>query len=287
MIGVSHRVVDAREEFAKRVVHPFLEAYAMGITPNPCVTCNARIKFEFLMDAALESGADCFATGHYARLELEGSHILLVEPREKRKSQIYFLAMVEPERMRRVCFPLQDVTLAEVSVRVRALPLAGNKSSQDVCFLGRQTLETYLREQVPAAFRPGPILNTRGEEIGSHRGAAAVTIGQRRGMGYAGGKPLYVVAKDASRNAVILGDGLDLEKQEIRVAIPNYWCPVQVGAEVDVRIRYASPPAPAVITCADNASLQARFHTPVQALTPGQLGVFYQGKRVVAAGVIR
>ncbi|MBN1195971.1 MAG: tRNA 2-thiouridine(34) synthase MnmA [Candidatus Aminicenantes bacterium] len=287
MIGVPHRVVDARNEFARRVINPFLEAYAAGITPNPCVTCNARIKFEFLVDTALEGGADCFATGHYARLEQKGSHLFLSEPREKKKSQIYFLAMVEPARMQRVCFPLHDVTLDQVRTLTRKLPLAGEKSSQDICFLGKQALETYLRGLIPDAFQPGPIMDARGEEIGSHLGVAAVTIGQRRGLGYAGGKPLYVVAKDASRNAVILGDAGELEKQEILVTSPNFWRPLAVGDAVAVRIRYASPPARAVITRADAALLEARFHVPVQALTPGQLGVFYQKKRVVAAGVIR
>lgn len=286
-IGVCHRVADAREEFARRVVNPFLEAYAAGVTPNPCVACNARIKFEFLMDAALESGADRFATGHYARLEGEGSHLSLAEPREENKSQIYFLAMVEPERMQRVCFPLQDVTLGRVRDLTRDLPLAGKKSSQDVCFLGKRSLEGYLTKQIPDAFGPGPILNTRGEKIGSHRGAAAVTIGQRRGLRYAAGKPLYVVEKDVARNAVILGEAGELDKQGIVVTNPNYWRTIKVGEEMDVRIRYASPPARALITRADGAGIEARFLYPVQALTPGQLGVFYQGKKVVAAGIIK
>jgi len=285
-IGVSHRVVDARDEFARRVINPFLEAYAAGITPNPCVACNARVKFELLMDTALENGADIFATGHYARLEREGARLLLAEPREKKKSQIYFLAMVEPERMQRVCFPLHDTTLDQVHGLTRYLPLAGEKSSQDVCFLGKQPLETYLRAMIPDAFQPGPIKDTRGEEIASHLGVAAVTIGQRRGLGYAAGKPLYVVAKDMIRNAVILGEEKELEKEQILATTPNYWRKLEVGEKMSVRIRYASPPFRAVITRADAAAIEARFYAPVMALTPGQLAVFYQEKRVVAAGII-
>jgi len=285
-IDIPHRVVDARDAFQRFVVRPFLKAYAAGITPNPCAACNAGIKFDLLMDTGRSEGARLLATGHYARLEHEGERCFLIEPREKSKSQIYFLALVQPERMRGVCFPLGDATMDEVIELTRDLPLAGAKSSQDICFLGGENLETYLRRHVPDAFRPGPILNVRGEEIGEHRGTAAVTIGQRRGLGFAGEKRLYVLGLDMSRNAVILGEANDLERREIKVLEPVYWRSIEPGEELAVRIRYASPPSRAVVTRADAQTIHAQFHAPVRAVTPGQVGVFYQNERIVAAGTI-
>lgn len=283
---IPHRVVDARETFLSHVIQPFLAGYAAGITPNPCVLCNARIKFDFLLQAALENGADRLATGHYARLQKMDQRWLLSEPLQADKSQVYFLAMVDPARMQRVCFPLADVSFETVQRLTHGFSVVIGKSSQDVCFIGRRSLEDYLRQHISSAFVPGPILNSREEEIGSHQGLAAVTIGQRRGLGYAAGKPLYVVKKDVARNAVILGEESELAAREITVSTPNYWLPLQAGDRVEARIRYGSPKTPAVMIRADAVHITARFDAPVQALTDGQLGVFYREETVAAAGMI-
>lgn len=286
-MGISLRMVDAREIFLERIIEPFLADYGSGITPNPCVACNARIKFDFLMDAAMATGAGWFATGHYARLEERERRIFLAKPKETSKSQTYFLSMVNPGRMEKVRFPLADISLETVRRLTRDLPLAQKRESQDICFLAGETLESYLRRHIPGAFRDGPLLNARGEKIGEHRGAAAVTIGQRRGLRYAAGRRLYVINRDMKRNAVILGAEKDLETIELKAGLPNYWRTVVPGEEVDVRIRYASPPTRGIIMRAGEKEIAARFISPVRAVTPGQVAVFSRDGLVAAAGIIR
>ena len=285
-IGVPHRIVDARQAFHRRVIAFFNTEYAAGRTPNPCVVCNTHIKFSLLMDAALEGRSSWFATGHYARLERGDQGTFLVDPLEKPKSQIYFLAMVDPTRMSRVCFPLARTRLKDVRRITSGLPLAGRGESQDVCFLGGRPLEDYLREKIPQAFRPGPILDPSGNEIGKHNCRAAVTRGERRGLGYSGGRKLYVVDRDPESNTVVLGDAGELEREELLITRPVYWRPITVGEELDVQIRYGPPVTRATVLTVSPESLRVRFHTPVRAVTAGQAGVCASEGRVVAAGII-
>ena len=285
-IGVPHRIVDARQAFQRRVIDFFNAEYAAGRTPNPCVVCNTHIKFSLLMDKALEGRFSWFATGHYARLERSDRGNFLVDPIEQSKSQIYFLAMVDPARMSRVCFPLARTRLRDVRRITSGLPLAGGGESQDVCFLGGRPLEDYLREKIPQAFRHGPILDPLGNEIGKHGGMAAVTMGQRRGLGHSGGRRLYVVDRDPESNTVVLGEAGDLEREELLITRPVYWCPITVGEVVDVQIRYGPPVTRATVLTVSLESLRVRFHTPVRAVTAGQAGVCASEGRVVAAGII-
>ncbi len=197
ILNVPIEIIDLRTEFKERVINYFVDSYKSGITPNPCVICNNRIKFELLMDFGTKNmGSSYFATGHYAdKIEINEKYFLK-EPKEKKKSQIYFLSMIGGERLKNVLFPISSISLDEVRETVVDLPLGNSKESQDVCFLSGYKLVDYLKEHIPEAFKEGEILDISGEKIGYHDGSINFTIGQRRGTNFPSDRKLYVVKKD-------------------------------------------------------------------------------------------
>ncbi len=285
-LGVGLEVVDLSGPFRLRVLDYFLAAYAAGRTPNPCLVCNRWIKFGLLRERALAAGAAFLATGHYADRVRQDGRWFLSEPRERSKSQLYFLAGMEPPALERVLFPLAACTLAEVRRLAAGLPLANVAESQDACFLGGAGLGAFLRRHLPQADRPGDILDASGRVIGRHRGILHYTVGQRRGTGLAAGRRLYVLRVDAAANTVVMGDGEQLQAGWVAALDPVYWRELHPGEELTVRIRYRHEGTPAEVTAAEPGALRARFLRPVRALTPGQFAVFYDGPRVVAAGEI-
>ncbi len=218
-IAVPWQVSDLREPFREKVKAYFLNAYREGLTPNPCVICNRTVKFGLLMnEMKTHTPAGCFASGHYAdKVFLDGpegsaarGRWFLKEPLDRRKSQIYFLAMIEPAVLEKIIFPIANLTIEQVRTKVAGLPLANREESQDVCFLQGENLSTFLCRHLPGSFKEGDILDTGGKPIGSHQGAIHFTVGQRRGTGYASDRRLYVVGRDMAANTVTLGDESDL-----------------------------------------------------------------------------
>jgi tRNA-specific 2-thiouridylase len=287
VIGVPWQVSDLREAFREKVLDYFLEAYRIGLTPNPCVLCNRFIKFGLLMDKMEKSAPTTwFASGHYAAKVCLDGRWFLKEPVDRRKSQIYFLAMIEPAVLAKVIFPIAALTIDQVRAKVAGLPLANMEESQDVCFLQGKALAAFLGRHIADGFKAGDFFNTAGEKIGRHQGAIHFTVGQRRGTGHASDRRLYVVGRDMAANTVMLGDESDLLAEAVTVKTPVFWRPLQIGEKLMVKIRYQLHGHEAEITEVAPTHIHAVFNKPVRAVTPGQFGVFYDGDIIVAAGEI-
>ncbi len=286
-LGLPWRAIDLEAQFREAVMAPFASGYGRGLTPNPCVLCNRRIKFGLLLqEARREQPEAILATGHYADRVLVGERWFLREPRERKKSQIYFLSAIDPKALAEVEFPLAGLAVARVRELVSGLPVAVAKESQDACFLQGDDLGAFLSRRSPGGLRPGHLLDTAGNVIGRHDGALRFTVGQRRGTGLAAGRRLYVVGRDLAAATVTLGEESDLLSQSLTAASPVFWRPLQPGEELQVKVRSEARGHEAEIAEATARRIRARFRKPVRAVTPGQLAVFYDGDLVVAAGEI-
>jgi tRNA-specific 2-thiouridylase len=287
VLDLPWRVADLRDAFREKVLCYFIEAYRQGLTPNPCVLCNRHVKFGFLMaEMEKETPGDLLATGHYADKACFNGRWFLREPADRRKSQIYFLAMIDPTVLEKVLFPIAGLTVAQVRAKVAGLPLANMKESQDVCFLQNEDLAAYLASRLSEASSAGDFLNRTGEKIGRHNGALHFTVGQRRGTGHASGRRLYVIGRDLAANTVTLGDEEDLLAGSLTVADPVFWRPLRSGEDLAAKIRYQLRGQEARIVEVSPRRIRAVFKKPVRAITPGQFAVFYDGDIIIAAGEI-
>lgn len=287
VLDVPWEVIDVRPAFQEKVLAYFVNAYRRGLTPNPCVRCNRHIKFGLLLGAMRQGSPDgFFATGHYADKVSSGGRWFLREPLDRGKSQVYFLAMIEPAVLEKVVFPLAGMTVGQVRQKVAGLPLANMRESQDVCFLQGGDLAAFLGRHVAEGWEAGDFLNAQGEKIGRHGGALHFTIGQRRGTGHAAGRRLYVVGRDMKANTVILGEEKNLYSSLLAVNDPVFWRPLRAGESLQVKVRYEPSGHEAEIVEASAGDIRARLREPVRAVTPGQLAVFYDNDIIVAAGEI-
>jgi tRNA-specific 2-thiouridylase len=286
-LKIPLQVIDMRAAFADIVKKYFLDSYQAGETPNPCVICNRFIKFGLFLDQLLAANHDVsFATGHYADICRIGNDYFLVEPKDLRKSQIYFLAMINRQIMPRLIFPLADYKVEDVRLMVKGYPLVNRIESQDFCFIEKQALADYLKDHLAEKFIPGDICNIKGEKIGSHQGVLNYTIGQRRGFGLAFDRKLYVISKDISKNCITLGDYSDLSALNLTVSQTVFWRTIFPGEELRVKVRYQTRAALIRITEVTTDAIHAVPLEPIQAVTPGQTAVFYQQNMIVAAGII-
>jgi tRNA-specific 2-thiouridylase len=248
------------------------------------------VRFEFrekVLIYAKKSDPDSwFASGHYADKVCLNGRWFFKEPVDRRKSQIYFLAMIEPVVLAKVLFPISAVTIDQVRAKVAGLPLANKEESQDVCFLQGENLAAFLLRHLPKSFREGDILDRCGNTIGRHQGAIHFTIGQRRGTRHASDRRLYVVGRDLAANTVTLGDEHDLFSGSMTVINPVFWRPLQVGEILSVKIRYQLHGHAAEIAEVSATHIRVIYKKAVRAVTPGQFGVFYDGDIIVAAGEI-
>ncbi len=287
VLGVPWRVVDFRDAFKVNVLDYFIAAYRRGVTPNPCVQCNRHLKFGLLLTAMRGiSPEGLLATGHYADKIRIGDRCFLREPVDRDKSQVYFLAMIDPTALERIVFPLAGSTVEQVRKKTAGLLLANERDSQDVCFLQDERLAEFLGRHLPDAFQPGDVLNTAGEKIAGHRGALHFTVGQRRGTRHASGRRLYVIGRNLAANTVTLGEEQDLLSETMAVASPVFWRPLKGGETLSVKVRYERNGHEAQISELTASRIRAVFKRPVRAVTPGQFAVFYDGDIIVAAGEI-
>lgn len=289
-LGIPFQEVDAREDFYRAVVETFVAEYAAARTPNPCIPCNREIRFGLLMRWARERGADYLATGHYARIRRVGDRYQLLRGRDRSKDQSYVLHILTQEQLAHALFPLGDWTKGEVRAlaRARGLPVADQPESQDICFLADGDYRRFVAERAPEAARPGPILDTAGRVLGEHRGLIHYTVGQRKGIGIAAPYPLYVLALDPARNALIVGRAEELGQTECTVARMHYISgetpegPFRATAQ----IRYRHKEALVTAIPLPDGRLQVRFDRPQRDITPGQYLVLYDGEVVLGGGVI-
>lgn len=290
-LGIPHFVMDFREVFARLVIDDFCREYSLGRTPNPCIRCNERIKFDLLREKARGIGADCLATGHHARIEIGTTgKPLLKKGKDAGKDQSYFLYMLTVEQMNHVLFPIGHLTKDEVrkTAAKRSLPVADRPESQEICFIPDNDHAAFIRERRPEASRPGPIIDRQGNSLGLHKGLAAYTVGQRHGLGIAAAEPLYVTAIKPEGNAVVVGSKEETRGDEL-VAGELIWSGIDRPERpftAKARIRYRHPEADALITPMGNDECYVKFAGPQSAIAPGQAVVFYDGDTVLGGGTI-
>ncbi|TAL11778.1 MAG: tRNA 2-thiouridine(34) synthase MnmA [Nitrospirae bacterium] len=290
-LSIPHRVIDIRGHFRAAVVQDFIQGYLSGLTPNPCVRCNERVKFGCLVDAAREMGADYVATGHYAQvLPDETGRLHLHKGGMPRKDQSYFLYRLNRGWLPGILFPVGGMHKDEVWSRAEAIGLPADevKESQEICFVTKGDYRGFLEEEAPQAAQPGAFVGTDGTVMGTHRGVPFYTPGQRRGLGIAADRRLYVVRVDAPSNTVVVGREEDLQESACTVGDLNLLGldHIEEPVRAQVKVRYATPAVPATIRPIEEGRLRIQFDSPQRALSPGQSAVFYQGERVLGGGII-
>jgi tRNA-specific 2-thiouridylase len=297
-LNFPHYVVNFEAQFEARVVRPFVDQYLAGRTPIACTNCNNDVKFEPLLRMARQIGAERLATGHYARVRRneETARCELLRARDDSKDQSYFLWGLTQEQLSRSEFPLGELTKEEVRALARRanLPVAEKPESMELCFVPTgnyvQFIHAYSKERgIPLENAEGNIVNEAGDVIGRHNGVHGFTIGQRKGLGFAAGKPLYVLSIDPEKNRVVVGEDDVLRKTNCELEDVN-WVSIekpQVPLRVFAKIRHKHDPAPATVEPLDSNSARVTFDAPQRAITPGQAAVFYDGDRVVGGGWIR
>lgn len=290
-LDIPHHIIDLRSVFAERIISEFCKQYTLGRTPNPCVQCNRFIKFGVLCEKARELGADVLATGHYAQIERRESdgRYLLKKGIDRQRDQSYFLYALTQEQLSRTLFPLGILTkdkVKQIATEVK-LPVA-SRESREICFIPDNDYISFLRKHTALGTVPGMIKDNQGNVLGEHNGIINYTIGQRKRIGIAAQKPLYVVALDAKSNTVVVGDHQHILNTECIVAGVN-WITIPELSEslsVRVKIRYLHVEAEAVIIPETGGKLRVKFSEPQLAITPGQSAVFYDSDTVVGGGAI-
>jgi len=291
-LGIPHYLLNMEDEFEQKVIGRFVAAYGAGRTPVPCVACNSELKFGSLLGRARAWDALAVATGHYARLGRDPvtGRQLLLRAMDARKDQTDFLWPLSQAQLAAARFPVGALTKDEVRAHARRLGLvtADKPESQEICFVPDDDYRGFLRRRAPEMFRPGAIVDRRGSVVGTHAGIAAYTVGQRRGLGLATGRPLYVVDLDAERNTVRVGEAGDLDSDRVVAEAVNFIAcePPRTPLRVEAKIRHSHRPAAATVCALEGNRAQVVFDTPQRAASPGQSVVFYDGDVVVGGGVI-
>jgi len=297
-LNFPHYVVNFEEQFEARVVRPFVDQYLSGRTPIACTNCNTDVKFEPLLRMARQIGAERLATGHYARIRRNDAagRWELLRACDDTKDQSYFLWGLSQDQLSRSEFPLGELAKEEVRALARRanLPVAEKPESMELCFVPNgnyvQFIQAYSNEQgIPLQIGAGEIVNENGAVIGRHDGVHNFTIGQRKGLGFAAGKPLYVLSIDPEKNRVIVGEDDVLRKTTCEVEDLNWISVAPPGTpfRAFVKIRHKHEPAAAVVEPIEANRARVSFESPQRAITPGQAAVFYDADRVLAGGWIR
>jgi tRNA-specific 2-thiouridylase len=291
-LGVPFYLLNVEDEFKARVVDFFVDGYASGITPNPCLQCNRLVKFGTLLRKARALGAEFLATGHYARVvRNERGAYELFKGADPNKDQSYALHILSQDQLAHAMFPLGELTKTETRALAAKfnLRVAEKDESQDLCFIADGNYRNFMRRNRPDALIPGPILDTQGNVLGQHTGLPDYTIGQRKGLGIAAREPLYVTALDGTRNALIVGRKAELGKRVLLARDVN-WIPPETAQRLplraSVKIRYRSAQLPAFLLQADARHVRVEFDEPLRDITPGQAAVFYDGARCLGGGII-
>ena len=292
ILKIPHHVVDFSQDFDKFVIGDFISSYENGATPNPCIECNFKLKFDKLFDYAKSQGCDFVATGHYARVEYSDKYQrkVLKKALDLSKDQSYVLYRISGENLNSLIFPLGNVLSKSESrdlVDKAGIPLGAKKDSQDICFVPDGDYAKFIEEYTGKSYPVGDFVTTDGRFLGKHKGIIRYTIGQRKGLGLALDHSMYVVEKDLDTNKVVIGDTPDLMSRELYAnevnlsAIDKIDTPLRVFA----KIRYKQQESPATVTL-ENGLLHVVFDEPQRAICKGQSVVIYDGDIVLGGGKI-
>lgn len=292
MLGIPHFVADLEADFRRHVVEPFIAAYEVGETPNPCIFCNKAIKFGSLLDYAAEKGYDTIATGHYIRLErTESGRVLLRCAADASKDQAYMLWSLTQDALAKCRFPLGELTKGEAReiAAAQGFPMADRRDSQDICFIPDGDYAAFIARFTGRTPEPGDFIDKSGRILGRHQGQLHYTIGQRKGLGIALGKPAFVTAKSAMSNTVTLGESEDLFTTRVVARGINLipFDRMDAPMRLTAKARYRQTAAPARVEQLDADTLLLEFDTPQRAVSPGQSLVLYDGDYVVGGGFIQ
>jgi tRNA-uridine 2-sulfurtransferase len=290
-LDIPFYIVDAKDVFHNTVVQYFLDGYARGETPNPCLLCNRQIRWTFLLNHALALGAECMATGHYVRIRKdERGHSTLLRAVDRTKDQSYVLHVLTQDKLKHALFPVGDYPKPEIRTIAEryGLPTASRKDSQDLCFLAGEDYRNFLQRNAPDMLQPGQIVTRAGKALGEHSGLANYTIGQRKGLGVASPIPLYVLGKNAVTNTLLVGTQAELGSSDLTAREVN-WVSGEEPREpfrAEVKIRYTAKEAWATVTPLNGGQARVQFDAPQRDITAGQAAVFFDGDVLLGGGII-
>ncbi len=291
-LGIEHYVLDTSEAFRKNVMDYFVDEYLHARTPNPCVICNRYVKWGEILKFADKIGADCFATGHYARVERLGNGRYAVRNSVTAvKDQTYALYNLTQEQLSRTIMPMGDYTKEDVrQIASRAgIPVAEKKDSQEICFIPDNDYASFVRENSPREIPEGNFVDRDGKILGRHRGIIHYTVGQRKGLNLSMGRPVFVSALRAETNEVVIGEGEDVFSTVLKADHLNFMAVEDIREPYFcvAKIRYAHRGTPCTVVRTGEDELTCTFEEPVRAVTPGQALVLYAGEYVAGGGLIR
>jgi tRNA-specific 2-thiouridylase len=289
-LGIPHYVLNYTHDFTRHVILPFIESYEKGETPNPCIECNRHLKFSRLLQRAKELEAEFLVTGHYARIEKSGDRWLLKKGVDPHKDQSYVLYMMKQEELSRTRFPLGELSKTEAReiALLHGLANAQKEESQDICFVENGDYASFIESYTKKKYPEGDITDTGGKILGRHRGLFRYTLGQRRGLGVSGNTPLYVAAKNAETNTLVIGDESSLYSKVLQagrinlIACDTLPHPLRLG----IKTRYLQKENYGMIEQTGADTVRVLFEKPHRAVTPGQAAVFYDGDIVIGGGTI-
>ncbi len=290
-VGIPLEVIDCSRVFEREVVRYFIDTYRSGQTPNPCVVCNQRIKFSFVLEHAKALGASALATGHYARKRCEADgRFSLLRGVDGSKDQSYFLARLSQEQLSQAMFPLGTCRKKRIRAIAKRWRFSASMEgeSQELCFVGHPSYKDFLSDPGGLPCEPGAIVNTSGDVLGRHQGLHAFTVGQRRGISIPGPEPYYVIRLDNKHNRLVIGAKSELAAIECIVTHINWigMRPPENSISAKTRIRYRHHEADSMVTPLGHDTARVRFTRVQYAITPGQAAVFYQDERVLGGGWI-
>ncbi len=287
VLGIPHYVLNMEREFHDRVIDYFVAEYGRGRTPNPCLACNEHVKFRALLDRAVALEADYLATGHYAQIRAEGGEHRLLRAVDPSKDQSYVLYTMGQAELAKTMFPVGGYAKTAIRdlAREMRLPLAEKPDSADICFVPNGDYKSFVRKRLEGT--PGVIRDDGGATIGEHDGIAGYTIGQRKGLGVAVGEKRFVTGIDPELNVITIGPEEKLLSGGLIAEQVNWVGSAPSGpVRADVKIRYRTPAAPALVTPLADRAVRVEFDVPQRAITPGQAAVFYDGDAVLGGGAI-
>ena len=293
ILDIPFYVLDFRHVFKKTIVDYFLENTSQGFTPNPCIICNQCVRFTYLLQEAIDLGADFLATGHYAQVKKEDKNFLLYQSFDKGKDQSYMLYRLTQRQLEKTLFPLGSYTKVQIRkiAEEEKLPVFQRRDSQDLCFLGNQTHSQFLEKHIQKEHylrKEGDVVTLEGEVIGTHQGLIFYTVGQRKGLGIAWKHPLYVIKKDIKNNILIVGKKKDSQKK-VLVASNIHFINENLSTQllqVTARIRYHSDVYNVSIYLLENRRARIEFEHPIEDISAGQSIVFYREGLVLGGGFI-